>query len=424
MLFSFIHISDIHLGRPFSNLSKYSYDDKTAAIYKNAVERTFNNIIDYAIVKNVDFVLIAGDTFDSSEHDFNSKLILKEGLKKLDDADIKVFMICGNHDPVYSYNKNTFNYSPDSNIKIIGVNTEPVCTLPVFNKNNEKIALIHALSFTEDKFEENPAKYFKRADDAGLFNIGLLHCDLNADKSSPYAPCNISDLKSLGYDYFALGHIHIPSLEENAIQYAGTIQGRNTKETGAHGIKYIKVDNGKIIKNNFIPLDIIRFVDVSIDLSSAKNSLSAFDIIIEEINLITNKEKNSCELFLITLNLEGYIGFYDELTYEFYNTICEKLKTDFNVYISQIINSTIPIVDNKLLLEDDGISGELYKTLQDDSILNNSFSDIEKQLNNLIIQCNLNENDYNKFKEDVIKNAKEKCINLCSKVYNFENKEE
>ena len=39
----------------------------------------------------------------------------------------------------------------------------------------------------------------------------------------------------------------------------------------------------------------------------------------------------------------------------------------------------------KLLLEDDGISGELYKTLQDDSILNNSFSDIEKQLNNNII---------------------------------------
>ncbi len=421
LLFSFIHISDIHLGRPFSDLSKYSYDNKTALIYKNAVEKAFNNIIDFALVKNVDFVLIAGDTFDSSEHDFNSKLILKEGLQRLNAADIKVFMICGNHDPAESYNKNTFDYSSDSNIKIIGVNTAPNCILPVFNKNNEKIALIHALSFTENKFEENPVKYFKNSEETDIFNIGLLHCDLNADKSSPYAPCSVSDLKSLDYDYFALGHIHIPTLEENTIQYSGTIQGRNTKETGAHGIRYIKVDNGKIVKNNFIPSDVIRFEDLSVDLSVAKDSVSAFNIITEKINLLINKEKNSCEMFLIRLNLEGYINFYDELTEEFYNTICEKLKSEFNVYISKIINSAIPLVDNKLLSEDEGISGELYRTVQDDSVLAENFCNIEKQLNNLISRCFFDENNFNEFKDDIIKKSKEQCINLCSKIYNNEN---
>ena len=89
MNFSFIHAADIHLGRPFSNLSEIQ-------TCKNAVEKAFNNLIDYALVKNVDFVLIAGDTFDSTEQDFESKLILKEGLKKLEAADIKVFIICGN----------------------------------------------------------------------------------------------------------------------------------------------------------------------------------------------------------------------------------------------------------------------------------------------------------------------------------------
>ena len=102
MTFSFIHAADIHLGRPFSNISN-------TQTCKNAVEKAFKNFIDYALVKNVDFVLIAGDTFDSDEQDFESKLILKEGLNKLAAADIKVFLICGNHDPINSYNKTTFN---------------------------------------------------------------------------------------------------------------------------------------------------------------------------------------------------------------------------------------------------------------------------------------------------------------------------
>ena len=62
MTFSFIHVADIHLGRPFSNIPN-------TQTCKNAVEKAFKNFIDYALVKNVDFVLIAGDTFDSDEQD-------------------------------------------------------------------------------------------------------------------------------------------------------------------------------------------------------------------------------------------------------------------------------------------------------------------------------------------------------------------
>ena len=107
MAFSFLHISDIHLGRPFSNISKYSYDNRIKELYNCAVEKAFNNCINFALLKNVDFVLISGDTFDSNEQDFKSKLILKEGLEKLEKADIKVFLVGGNHDPISSYNQNT-----------------------------------------------------------------------------------------------------------------------------------------------------------------------------------------------------------------------------------------------------------------------------------------------------------------------------
>ena len=84
-------MSDIHLGRTFSDLSKFSLKNDKIEIFKSAVKNSFFNAINIAVEKEVDFVLISGDTFDSSEQDFNSKLILKEGLTRLKDNNIKVF---------------------------------------------------------------------------------------------------------------------------------------------------------------------------------------------------------------------------------------------------------------------------------------------------------------------------------------------
>jgi DNA repair exonuclease SbcCD nuclease subunit len=170
LTFSFIHTADIHLGRPFSNIKDFSNDEKIKELYKKAVEKSFNNFIEYAQNKNVDFVLIAGDTFDSDEQDFESKLILKEGLKKLENSNIKVFLICGNHDPISSYDKNTFNFNENSAIKIVGLNSNKYEDFIINDKGNSPVAIIHALSFKENYFKENPVEYFTPAD-KNFFNI-------------------------------------------------------------------------------------------------------------------------------------------------------------------------------------------------------------------------------------------------------------
>lgn len=428
MFFSFIHISDIHLGRPFSDLTKYSFDEKVKSVYNNAVEKAFNNFIDFALVKNIDFVLISGDTFDNNEQDFRSKLILKEGLKKLAAADIKVYIVCGNHDPVSAYNKNTFNFDDNSNIKIIGVNTPQYGKFIVTDKNSNPQAIIHAYSFNDNHLNENPINYFEspQGEEKSLFNIGLLHCDLDGDKTSPYAPCSTNDLKSLNYDYWALGHIHIPTYDEKTIQYAGTIQSRNTKETGPHGIKYIKVENNSIIKNSFIPIDIIRFENINIDLSQAYDITFAYNIIQEFILDFINKNSNAnCELFLLKLNLNGSICFYSDINEDFYNTIAERIKNDFNnrVYISELSNETRPKINEQIIKEDDGISGEIYRTI-DENNLNTAIENIEKNFKNILLQCNFTEKEYKEFKEEIKNQAKEECINLCNIIYYNEIKQE
>lgn len=428
MVFSFIHISDIHLGRPFSDLSKYSFDDKVKSLYNNAVEKAFNKFIDYALLKNVDFVLISGDTFDGSEQDFKSKLILKEGLKKLDNADIKVYLICGNHDPISAYNKNTFNFDDKSNIKIIGVNTPKYCDCIVNDKNGNPVALIHAYSFSESHIKERPLEYFTlpSSNDKNLFNIGLLHCDLEGDKTGPYAPCTNGELQSLNYDYWALGHIHIPEFEEKNIQYSGTIQGRNTKETGCHGLKYIKVENNKIIKNSIVPLDVIRYENLNIDLSLVSDITSAYNCVQETIFNFANLNNNTeCELFLLKIKFTGYVSFYSDINEEFYDVVSERIKNDFNnkVYISEIINETHSKTNENILREDDGISGEIYRTANDENI-KNVIQSIENEMKNLLISCDFSEAEYQDFKDEILKHSKEECINLCSNIYYNETKEE
>lgn len=416
MTFSFIHTADIHLGRPFSNITDFSRDARIKELYKKAVEKSFNNLIEYAQTKNVDFVLIAGDTFDSDEQDFESKLILKEGLKKLENNNIKVFLIAGNHDPICSYNKNTFDFDENSNIKIVGLNSNLYSDFTVNDINEKPVAMIHALSFEETTLRENPTKYFSKAQE-NLFNIGLLHCDLDASKESPYAPCTKVDLDSLNYDYWALGHIHIPNEK-----YSGTIQGRNTKETGEHGIKHVKVENGVIKKETFVPIDVIRFEDIDIDLTKTHDTTSAVLSIQEKLETITN---SCCELFFVRLNLTGYISYYNEINSEFFDIISEKIKNDSfgKICISTIKNSTIAKINSAELIEDDGIAGNLFKTIQDEKNIDISFNKTKETLKQLINACNFSQEEYELFEKEIKNTTKETCKNLCSLVYNNESNE-
>ena len=420
MGFSFLHIADIHLGRQFSGLSKYSCDEKVKSLYKKGVEQAFNNFINFAIDKKVEFVLIAGDTFDSSEQDFESKLVLKSGLMKLQNAGIKVFLICGNHDPLISYNKATFNFDENSDIKIVGLNS-PVKT--TFKLND--YAQVHAISFEDNEFRQNPAELLPQLsiEDKKLFNIGLIHCDLNADKSSVYAPCSVSDLKALNYNYWALGHIHLPNSFDENIFYSGTLQGRNTKETGSHGFRYVQVENSKIISNEFINCDVIRYEDIDVDLSEIFDITSVYNKIVEEIE---NKiEVNDIELSLVRITLTGNVKYIDEINDTFYSSVSERIKEEFNqkIYVSNFYNKLIAKVDEQLLKEDDGIVGEIYNVLQQDDNIDFSFAKVQKQLKSIISDCDFDEYEFENLKVEIISESKEKCLNICNIVYNNENSE-
>ncbi|MEI6531188.1 MAG: DNA repair exonuclease, partial [bacterium] len=96
--FSFVHTADLHLGTPFQGISGASQAVQkklTAATY-----RAFENIVSYALENKVDFMLVAGDIFNSTDRSLHAQLVFLQGLRRLDQAGIPVYIAHGNHDPL------------------------------------------------------------------------------------------------------------------------------------------------------------------------------------------------------------------------------------------------------------------------------------------------------------------------------------
>lgn len=88
---SFIHIADTHLG----------YEQYGVRERFNDFSRAFWDIIDDALYREVDFLVIAGDLFHKRAIDALTLIHAIEGLKKLKAKGVPVIAIEGNHDRSY-----------------------------------------------------------------------------------------------------------------------------------------------------------------------------------------------------------------------------------------------------------------------------------------------------------------------------------
>src|SRR5579863_1127725 len=92
----FIHCADVHLDTPLQGLAQYP--GAPVSEIRNATRRAFEKIIDAALSERVDFLIIAGDLYDTGLKSFESALFFNKEMARLADAGIDVYLIYGNHD--------------------------------------------------------------------------------------------------------------------------------------------------------------------------------------------------------------------------------------------------------------------------------------------------------------------------------------
>ena len=301
-MFRFIHAADIHLDSPLRGLE--AHDDAPVDEIRGATRRAFDNLIEWALEEEVDFVLIAGDLYDGDWKDYNTGLFFVSRMGRLQKAGIKVFIVAGNHDAAATMTK---SLPLPPNVSLFSATKTQSVLL------EEQGAVIHGRSYSGRVVSDNLALDYPRAQ-SEYFNIGLLHTSLTGREGHEvYAPCSIDELKSKGYDYWALGHVHQREIvaRDPWIVFPGNIQGRHIREEGAKGASLVTVEEGRVSEVTHHDLDVLRWAGMRVDLSDLTTISSLHD----RVRTLMEEAKANCDnkTLALRLILEGQSALHGEL---------------------------------------------------------------------------------------------------------------
>ncbi|MEM9948938.1 MAG: exonuclease SbcCD subunit D [Cyanobacteria bacterium P01_D01_bin.36] len=268
----FLHVSDVHLG--FDR-----YDSKARTLdFFFALKDVFEK---YAIAQQVDFVLIGGDLF---EHRNIKPAILNHAqycLRLLQEANIPVLAIEGNHDNApYGTKSSWLRFLSDEGLlKLLepgnvsagdpfyshwdeeenrGGYIDLDCGVRVLGSSWYGAAAPRAIEQIAEALGELPT--------APGPSILLFHHGLEG-QIARYAGAlryrEVLPLKNAGIDYLALGHIHKSYVEDDWIFNPGSIEANNVEESQfERGAFLVEIDaKGKItaeLKTDYQQRPIVR----------------------------------------------------------------------------------------------------------------------------------------------------------------------
>lgn len=401
----FIHTADLHLGAPFSGLRTQS--PRWANTLLTAIPTAFQRMIDVAITEAVDFVIIAGDIFDSARPSYADFALFMNGLQQLAAADIPVYCCTGNHDPLSSWSaeygtlpSNTHLFSvetpsfftfikgddgcdrhdrrDDAGDGVRGAHnaasvpgTHNVASVPSAPgahsaaSASDPIRVVlggrgyYARSFPQDRdvsesitwancCEALPGSYEPD------FTIGVIHTGLNIDPTrSPVEP---RELMRRGLDYWACGHIHqkvlIPS-DAPVIAFSGCPQGRAIQETGDHGILLVTLSDDEPNRVEFIPTAPVVWQRFEVDVSSCE-TITQIQEKIQATQFALNARSHAQHM-ICRVRLTGTTALHAQLTDQVREDMRHALNDSYDFFfIDAITGATRPPVD-RATLEAEGL---------------------------------------------------------------------
>ncbi|WP_430602575.1 DNA repair protein SbcD/Mre11 [Enterococcus sp. DIV0724b] len=298
-----LHTADLHLDRSFEGLK--NSPKEILEKLQRANHEVITAIVDIAIKNQVDAVVFAGDTFHQSRTSIRTQAYFIDEMKRLDQAEIPVIMSFGNHDYYvaerywFDFPKNMFLFQK-----------EQIETHYFMTKNQEKVA-VSGFSYEHPWINEDKLSAFPKKDPMVDLHIGIYHGDTTNNGQQNYAPFSFSNMKSKGYDYWALGHIHQPQVvsADPLIVYPGTPQGHTKKERTVQGVAIVSIEPGHATVH-FEPVAQVTWQLQRYSLSQARNLQEALSILTE---FLLKDMENQTQLTLKEIQLTDT----EELSEEF-----------------------------------------------------------------------------------------------------------
>ncbi len=340
--FRFIHCGDLHLGAPFKYLPMLG--KQVAAQVAEATYKAFSNVVSLALEERVDALLIAGDIYNSEDHNLAAQVRFVRELERLADKQIPVFIVQGNHDPADSW---AANLTMPDNVHIFS--SAEVERVPLL-VNKREVAGVYGVSCASSTVKDNQVPNYKRLS-RDEYAIGLLHGTVGSQvEHDVTGPCSMDDLLGSHMDYWALGHIHKRAVlhEEPWVVYAGNTQGLHRKEIGPKGCMLVQVSANGHTQATFHETNALRFETARIDISKLKSASEIEEMLRHKGEMLRSKYK--CPILwecVLTGSGELYKLCAQEEVRQLWLTEAqgeEKGKAVFSMPY-RLLNETTPLVD-------------------------------------------------------------------------------
>lgn len=283
--FTFVHCADLHLDSPFEGMR--ALDERIGDVLKESTFRAFDNIVDLAVHVRAQFIIVAGDVYDSRDRSLRAQMRFRDGLVRAAEHGIWCFVAHGNHDPLSGWEAGL--RLPDSVVRFgAAVETHP------FPPGGDAVAMVSGVSHPTGAVTANLALQFP-AGTGGPFSIGVLHCNVGGIPDyDNYAPCEMDDLVSRRLDYWALGHVHSRRILRPGdpwVVYPGNPQARSVREPGERGCYVVRVAASGQVNCEFVPTDVVRWYAKRVDVSG----LASADDLLDSLQALSERVRREAE---------------------------------------------------------------------------------------------------------------------------------
>jgi len=314
-LMRFVHVADVHLDTSFAGRSQV-----VRRRLRDASREALRRAVDLAIREDVNAFLIAGDLFDGDRLSFQTERFLLEQMGRLGDHDITVVYATGNHDPG----------APDTgprplpwpaNVRVASDATPQ--RILVTDDVGEPVGYVTAVGHASVRESRDLSRLLPRP--AGeLPEVALLHTQvhssLGARDHNAYAPSELTFLLRSGYDYWALGHVHVRQelAVDPPVWYPGSSQGRTHTDTGERGALLVDLSDRDAPAVSFRSLAPVRWETITVDHLDGARSLDELERQVEAAWRSTREAdpgRNGVE-WMVRVVLQGPCPLWQELRVE------------------------------------------------------------------------------------------------------------
>ena len=335
----FLHMGDLHLDSPLA-----AFLPAQAAAWRDRQYEALEQMLDAALARGAQLILMAGDCFDTPTPREEAVLRFYGILERLP---VPVVIAPGNHDHYLPRGVWEHPRKP-RNVAVFTDSALAMLDFPALQTT------VYGYAFVRDGAD---APDIGRAEHLRTDRINLLlaHADVGAPLSA-YAPIFPAQLEQSGYHYAALGHVHKPmpvrKYGNTLTAYSGFFAGRGFDESGAGQARFVEIE-GETVREITLQSTADTFERRVLDCTGAQSG----EDLRRALAAFLEQETPSPHTAL-RLVLEGDVGLgcHADLAQ------LERLGASFALF--EVQDRTLPLYDAAYLENAPTVQGALYRVLR------------------------------------------------------------